>query len=102
MLWVLRAGAEAGPAFDRGEMLAQRCVARGIVGEGIGRASDLRGQYREHRHRRHLAGFDRPTGMAEILIDTANDLRRERPDISAEDIAYVLAIPLNAAARLLD
>lgn len=35
------------------------------------------------------------------LIDTAKDLRRERPDISVEEIAYVLAVPTKAVARLL-
>jgi len=35
------------------------------------------------------------------LVETAADLRRERPDISAQEIAYVLAISVKAAARLL-
>ena len=59
-------GAEAEPAFDRSTMLAQRRVTRGIVGEGVGRAADLGSQHGEHRRRRHLTGFNRPTGMAEI------------------------------------
>lgn len=51
------------------------------------------------RNSGRIARFLNPRDPA--LIDTANDLRRERPDISAEDIAYVLAIPLSAAVRLL-
>jgi len=35
------------------------------------------------------------------LVDTAKDLRRPRPDISIEDIAHVLAIPVGNARRLL-
>jgi hypothetical protein len=34
------------------------------------------------------------------LIDTANDLRRERPGIPVEDIAFALAISVADAARL--
>jgi hypothetical protein len=34
------------------------------------------------------------------LIDTANDLRRERPEISLEDIAFALAISVPQAMRL--
>lgn len=46
-----------------------------------------------------FARFLNPYDLA--LVDTVHDLRRERPDISAEDIAYVLAIPLAAAQQLL-
>ena len=46
-----------------------------------------------------IAQFANPHDPA--LIDTVSDLRRERRDISAEDIAYVLAIPHKAAAQLL-
>jgi hypothetical protein len=35
------------------------------------------------------------------LIDTAADLRKERPDITDDEIAYLLAIKPKAAARLL-
>ncbi|MDI1297500.1 MAG: hypothetical protein PSY12_16760 [bacterium] len=35
------------------------------------------------------------------LVSTAEDLRRERPDISLDEIAYLLAIPVPDAARLL-
>lgn len=35
------------------------------------------------------------------LVDTAEDLRRERPDISFDEIAYLLAIPVADATRLL-
>jgi hypothetical protein len=35
------------------------------------------------------------------LIDTAEDLRRERPGISIEEIAYLLAISVSDAKRLL-
>jgi hypothetical protein len=35
------------------------------------------------------------------LIATAEDLRKERPDITVEEIAYLLAIKPKAAARLL-
>jgi hypothetical protein len=35
------------------------------------------------------------------LIDTAADLRKERPDITVDEIAYLLAIKPKAAARLL-
>lgn len=34
------------------------------------------------------------------LVCTAEDLRRERPDISVEEIAHLLAIPVSDAARL--
>lgn len=34
------------------------------------------------------------------LVWTAADLRRERPDISIEEIAYLLAIPVSQAANL--
>jgi len=47
-------------------MLAQRRVACGIVSESFGSAAHLRGQHREHRRRRYLAGFDRPAGMAKV------------------------------------
>lgn len=47
-----------------------------------------------------IARFADPRDPA--LIHTAHDLRRERPDISLEDIAYVLAIPSSAAAQLLE
>jgi hypothetical protein len=36
------------------------------------------------------------------LVSTAEDLRRERPEISVEEIAYLLAIEPAAAARLLE
>jgi hypothetical protein len=36
------------------------------------------------------------------LVWTAEDLRRERPDISVEEIAYLLAIPIPQAANLSD
>jgi hypothetical protein len=35
------------------------------------------------------------------LIATAEDLRKERPEITADEIAYLLGIKLKAAARLL-
>lgn len=35
------------------------------------------------------------------LVDTAQDLRRERPDISANEIAYLLGISPKAADKLL-
>lgn len=35
------------------------------------------------------------------LIYTVEDLRRERPDISASEIAHLLAIPVESAAGLL-
>jgi hypothetical protein len=35
------------------------------------------------------------------LVYTAEDLRRERPDISIDEIAYLLAIPVPDAVRLL-
>lgn len=35
------------------------------------------------------------------LVTTAEDLRRERPDISVEEIAYLLGIPASNAANLL-
>ncbi|QGN55608.1 hypothetical protein [Novosphingobium sp. Gsoil 351] len=43
--------------------------------------------------------FDDPQCPA--LVDTAEDLRRERPDITVEEIANLLAIPAHQAARLL-
>lgn len=45
-----------------------------------------------------IAQFLDPRSPA--LVETARDLRRERPEISIEDIAYVLAIPVKSAARL--
>lgn len=36
------------------------------------------------------------------LIATAGDLRRERPEISVDEIAYLLANPVSNAAGLLD
>lgn len=34
------------------------------------------------------------------LVATAEDLRRERPDISVKEVAYLLGIPVRNAARL--
>ncbi len=45
-----------------------------------------------------VARFMNPRDSA--LVETAADLRRERPDISIEDIAFVLAISTDSAARL--
>ena len=39
--------------------------------------------------------------MSPSLVWTAEDLRRERPDITVDEIAYLLAIETKAAARLL-
>ena len=46
-----------------------------------------------------VARFLNPRSPA--LVETVSDLRRERPDISIEDVALVLAIPTESAARLL-
>lgn len=43
--------------------------------------------------------FQDPSSPA--LVDTAMDLRRERPDISADDVARLLSIPLADAERML-
>jgi len=53
---------------------------------------------RLERESGRVARFLDPRSPA--LIDTANDLRRERPEIPVEDIAYVLAISVTDAARL--
>lgn len=45
-----------------------------------------------------VAAFLNPQSPA--LVETAQDLRRARPDMSIDDIAYVLAIPSGQAARL--
>ena len=53
---------------------------------------------RLERQSGQVAHFLDPRSPA--LIDTANDLRHERPDISDADIAFVLAISVSAAKRL--
>ncbi|WP_260598314.1 hypothetical protein [Sphingomonas endolithica] len=46
-----------------------------------------------------VAHFADPRSPA--LVDTIHDLRRERPDISIEDIAFALAISAESTERLL-
>lgn len=53
---------------------------------------------RLERQSGRIARFLDPRSPA--LIDTANDLRRERPDISVGDIAFALAISVSDAMRL--
>jgi hypothetical protein len=45
-----------------------------------------------------IARFLNPRSPA--LVETVADLQRERPDISIEDIAFVLAVSTESAARL--
>lgn len=45
-----------------------------------------------------IAHFLNPRSPA--LIETVADLRRERPNISVEDIAFALALPVEFAARI--
>lgn len=47
----------------------------------------------------HIARFLNPREA--VLVDTANDLRRERPEISVAEIAFVLALSIGEAKRLL-
>lgn len=47
----------------------------------------------------NVARFFDPQSPA--LVDTVRDLRRERPDISVEEIAYVLGVPISQANQLL-
>jgi hypothetical protein len=47
----------------------------------------------------NVATFLDPKSLA--LVETAQDLRRARPDISIEDVAFALAISTKQAARLL-
>ena len=53
---------------------------------------------RLERQSGRIAQFLDPRSPA--LLDTANDLRRERPEIPVEDIAFVLAISVADASRL--
>lgn len=46
----------------------------------------------------YVATFLDPKSPA--LVETAQDLRRARPEISIEDVAYALAIPTKQAERL--
>lgn len=46
----------------------------------------------------YVAAFLDPKSLA--LIETAQDLRRARPEMSIEDVAYALAIPTKQAERL--
>ena len=47
----------------------------------------------------YIATFVDPKSPA--LVDTVGDLRRARPDITLDEIAYVLAIPTRHAKKLL-
>ena len=48
------------------------------------------------------AGYDETflDPKSPALVETAQDLRRARPEISIEDVAYALAIPTKQAERL--